>query len=515
MSELDPEIAAVLAGDRRWTVAHGDCRDVLATLPENSIPAAVCDPPYGLGALPDPEKLLRAWLSDEYYAPGKGGFMSRKWDAVVPGPVYWKALYRVLRPGAHCLVFAGARTVDLMGLALRLAGFEIRDQLAWIQAQGMPKSVNLARVLDEAAGIEQEVIGLRPKNYQDTPSGYGSVSGKGGTRQGGIFGATHGAVESGRPITRSVSELAKRWDGWGTGLRPSIEPILLCRKPLDGTLVENVTKHEAGGIHVDACRIATDWSDRPDSWKRSGHSAKPDVEKIAAPPGIGINCHEAGRWPPNVLFSHSGCEEGQCSEDCPVAELDRQSGELGISHATRGGTPERNGIYGADQKMGSMEVVGFGDAGRASRFFPCFRYEAKAARNDRDRGLGDFDETTALEAVGRDPESAGAQSGRAGAGRTGGAHNVHPTCKPTEIMRWLVKLVTPPDGVILDPFAGSGSTILAALLEGFRCIGIELNDTEKEPFVRIARARCEHVLDERPVEEKKPRFGKAQQGKLF
>jgi len=497
---VDQSIEAVLAGERRWVVVHGDCFDVLPTLPENSIPACVTDAPYSLGAPPDPEKLLRAWLNGEDYSTGRG-FMSAKWDQL-PGPRIWKAVFRVLRPGAHCLVFAGTRTVGLMDMALRLAGFEIRDQLAWIQAQGMPKSVNLARVLDEAAGAKPKVIG--PKVYADGTPGHWSASDK--YAQDAHTKGLDGAVKL---ATVPTTDLAKRWDGWGTGLRPSIEPVILCRKPLDGTLVENVTAHGTGGIHVDACRIATDWSDRPDSWKRSGHSAKPEADKIAAPPGIGINCHEAGRWPPNVLFSHSECTAGQCAEDCPVAELDRQSGEswsLGGHTIRKPGAITMNG----ENPMGM-----YGDLETASRFFPCFRYEAKAARQDRDRGLEDWDETTALEAVGRDPESAGAQSGRAGAGRTGGARNTHPTVKSTELMRWLVKLVTPADGICLDPFCGSGSTGIAALLEGFRFIGIELNDTEKEPFVRIARARMEHVLDDRPVEEKRPTFGKAAQGRLF
>ena len=360
-------------------------------------------------------------------------FMGAGWDHEVPGPDHWRAALRVLKPGAHLLAFGGTRTFHRLTCAIEDAGFEIRDCLQWIYGQGFPKSHN------------------------------------------GPWG--------------------------GTALKPAWEPIVLARKPLRGTVASNHAAFGTGGLNIDACRIATDWSDRSEAWKRSGHSAKPDAEKIAAPPGTGINCHPDGRWPSNVLLTHdSRCKrrgtmlvrssnapgKGQdpdarawsdeggwmrqpgaaaarlaelsrdgyeevadwlCAEDCPVRILDQQSGASGAHSRASGQSLIGSGFSARGRQR--RQPTFHADRGGASRFFYC----AKAARNER------------------------------------GAGNNHPTVKPVALLRYLVRLVTPPGGIVLDQYMGSGSTGVAALSEGRSFVGIDLDSTN----VATARARIRNV----------------------
>src|SRR5579859_1606134 len=201
------------------TILHGDCLEVLRTLPDASVDAIVTDPPYGLGAAPDMVDVLRAWLAGEAYTPrGKGGFMGKTWDKGVPGPEYWRECLRVLKPGGHALVFAGTRTWDVMGLALRLAGFELRDTLQWLYGSGFPKSLDVGKALDKAAGATREVVGKRWCAYPDTDRP--SVRAGHGTKEG-MFGLT--GEGSYRDITAPATDAARAWDGWGTALKPSWE----------------------------------------------------------------------------------------------------------------------------------------------------------------------------------------------------------------------------------------------------------------------------------------------------
>jgi hypothetical protein len=290
-------------------------------------------------------------------------------------------------------------------------------------------------------------------------------------------------------------------------------------------MVDNVREHGTGPINVDGCRVGTDWNepDRPDSWKRSGHTAQPGADKIAAPPGNGITLDPGGRWPPNVLLAHSdGCtkigtrkeqiptfdssqsgrwlERGdmtvkrngghrdvdvdvyQCAPGCPVAELDRQSGR---SKSTKG-KPRASTAPGNGYGM-THTGAEYDDQGGCSRYFPCF-YQSKASRSEREAGLEAFPLCTGGEATDRVDGSAGLQSPRAGAGRNGGRRNDHPTVKPIDLMRWLVRLVCPPGALVLDPFVGSGTTGIACALEGFDFIGYD-----RDPHaVDLARARIAH-----------------------
>jgi site-specific DNA-methyltransferase (adenine-specific) len=354
----------------------GDCREVLPQLEAESIDAVVTDPPYELG------------------------FMGKKWDA--QGIAYrvdlWRALLRVLKPGAHLLAFGGTRTYHRQTCAIEDAGFEIRDSLHWIYGTGFPKSLNLG-------------------------------------------------------------------EGRGTALKPGHEPIVLARKPLIGTVAANVEKFGTGALNIDACRIVVA-EDDPN--RRTTPSVADPARSM-----FGVSGHSGtlaqGRWPANVLLD----------EDA-AAELDAQSGDLaaGIARRSRGGGRNCH----SDVAKPPMPDMGYGDTGGASRFF----YVAKPSRAERDIGCEDLPARSGGEATERQDGSDGLESPRAGAGRNGGARNHHPTVKPVELMQHLVRLVTPPRGVVLDPFMGSGSTAFAAWLENLDFVGVE----REAEYLEIARRRA-------------------------
>lgn len=330
------------------------------------------------------------------------GFMGKEWDGLPPGDEFAAQALRVLRPGGHLLAFGGTRTYHRLACALEDAGFEIRDCLVWLYGSGFPKSLNLN-----------------------------------GDRQ-----------------------------GWGTALKPAHEPIVLARKPLDGTVAANVQAHGTGALNVDGCRIAGDMSGANYGGRQASSIGYGGTE----PDGFATQAHESGRWPANVLLDPEA-----------AAMLDEQSGER-----QAGARPKDNNVG-----FGNVYTEGSGragvhrderielDTGGASRFFYC----AKASRAEREAGLR---EAGLREAV------AGAMSGPETRPDRPTNHplrrNHHPTVKPIDLMRWLVRLVTPPGGTVLDPFTGSGTTAIAAHLEGFSFIGIE----REAEYAEIARARIKH-----------------------
>jgi site-specific DNA-methyltransferase (adenine-specific) len=355
-------------------VFFGSCLDVLPRLADNSVDAIVTDPPYELG------------------------FMGKSWDnsGIAYNVDVWKECLRVLKPGGHILAFGGSRTWHRLAVAIEDAGFEMRDSIAWLYGSGFPKSMNIAKAIDKASGYKGEVIGTETVDIG---------------MQGGSMHAGRGMQLAEREI-RELSPEAKVWDGWGTALKPAFEPIVVARKPVDGTIAANVLKHGVGGINIDSTRIGD----------------------------------SNGRWPANIILDEHTADL-----------LDKQ----------------------AD----------------ASKFF----YVAKANNKDRNEGLDDL---VAQESAGKG-NGLGRLCAICGASilkpcecpdRTfvnPPKQNFHPTVKPTALMQYLVRLVTPEGGTVLDPFTGSGSTGKAAILENKQFIGIELT----EEYLPIIAGRLEHAIN--------------------
>ena len=379
----------------------GDCVEQMRTLPADSVDAIVTDPPYGL------EFMGKAW--DGFGTPLGFQTWSEQWA---------REAYRVLKPGGHLLAFGGTRMYHRLAAGIEDAGFEIRDTLMWLYGSGFPKSLDVSKAIDKAAGAKREVIGFK--------GGVAAVS------QSGIGAAAVGVKQQGIQvsITAPSTEAAKKWQGWGTALKPAVEPIVLARKPLIGTVAENVLTHGTGALNIDASRIGT--SDRFGGGAKgsSGFAAGYESEGWVAGSA-------SGRWPANILLDEKA-----------AAMLDEQSGESKSGahkpYARQNHTPAHiYGTYG-NQKNYANDA----SSGGASRFF----YVAKASRAERNAGLG---------------------------------RNIHPTVKPVDLMRYLIRLVTPKGGTVLDPFMGSGTTAVAAIGEGVNWIGCE-----REPeYVAIIEAR--------------------------
>jgi hypothetical protein len=448
-----------------YTLHHGDCLDVLRGMADASVDSIVTDPPYGLSDHKPTEVVacLSAWIAGELYTPKGKGFMGKGWDAWVPGPEVWRECLRVLKPGGHLLAFAGTRSMDLMCMAVRLAGFELRDSIgyasdggdtkqvpvmAWTFGSGFPKSMDVSKAIDKAAGVEREVVGEIPDRW----TGYGNV----------LNFSTDRSQDTVQVLGGPATESAKQWQGWGTALKPAWEPIILARKPLAGTVAANVLDHGTGGLNIDGCRVATDEVVTATRNIALGSSAS-GVYGAATVPGV-YEQKPGGRWPANLL--HDGSPE--------VVALFPQTGK------STGGGQKNGDKFGGGYAPSGDDAIGYGDTGSAARFFYC----AKASRKDRDEGLEGFD---LVRTGGMQATADGSMLTGSGNERTTSHRNTHCTVKPTDLMRYLCRLVTPPGGVVLDPFAGSGSTGKAAVLEGFRFIGAE----REAEYVAIARARIE------------------------
>ena len=445
---------------------QGDALAVLATMPAESIDSIVTDPPYGLSREPDVAEVLRHWLSGDDYEHGGGGFMGKSWDSFVPGPAVWKECLRVLKPGGHLLCFAGSRTVDLMGMAVRLGGFEIRDQLQWLYGSGFPKSMDVAKAIDKNLGVE----GFGgPKS-----AAHAGWIDRGRMRADeGHEGYQRPWMEDSEAVDRNAREYlpgspeAEQWKGWGTALKPAHEPIILARKPLrvDGrkaTVAKNVLTHGTGAINIDATRV--DGGSRPlREWDYKETDNNVYVGRMDGSwrSSRAVGETTQGRWPANVILDP---EAG--------ALLDEQTGTLTSGKPAGGDGPHlaeaEEGVGGGAALEGSadgslrsegVEYHLYGDSGGASRFFYC----AKTAKSERNAGL------------------------------PVGLKNDHPTVKPVKLMEWLVKLVTPPGGTVLDPFCGSGTTLVAAERLGFDGIGVDRDDDDR--YLVIAQHRVRHASE--------------------
>jgi DNA modification methylase len=419
---------------------HGDCRERMAEMADASVDAIVCDPPYGLS------------------------FMGKGWDYSVPGTEVWAECLRVLKPGGHLVAFAGTRTQHRMAVRIEDAGFEIRDMLAWLYGSGFPKSLDVSKAIDKAAGAVREVMATRTKR---------GLGGSSTFAQDAWTQAQRGEIEL--AITDPATEAAKHWQGWGTALKPALEPITLARKPLIGTVASNVLQHGTGALNIDACRVeyvdsadkesaaAAEQRSRQVPNRNESHEWGMKQQAITAEDFM----RNTGRWPANII--HDGSDE-------VVALFPQSDGQQGD---VRGTEPSgvTNGIYG--EFAGRIASASRNDLGSAARFF----YAAKATQEDRNEGCCGLPERTG----GMVSNTSGQHITRRDGGAPGPRPNHHPTVKPTDLMRWLCRLITPKGGLILDPFMGSGSTGKAAVLEGFRFIGIDLSPE----YVEIARARID------------------------
>jgi site-specific DNA-methyltransferase (adenine-specific) len=416
----------------------------MAGMDPESVDSVVTDPPYGLK------------------------FMGKAWDHGVPGVEFWEAAIRVAKPGAHLLAFGGTRTFHRLACAIEDAGWELRDTIMWVYGSGFPKSLDISKAIDKAAGAEREVVGIKPK----TGGGRAAPSHEGWQRP---WMEEEGAKDKPFQITAPATDAARKWDGWGTALKPAWEPIIVARKPLDGTVAANVLRFGTGAINVDGCRV--DGGARP-LLKNAG---KQDPRGDGFGGKFGSSCEgitTAGRWPANLV--HDGSEEVQA----------------GFPDDAGGGIPtgqrDSPSWGGGGGWAGYKSQTGHADQGSAARFFYC----AKASKQDRDEGLEGWEAKTGAEVTGRTTGSVGLVGDPTNRGQTANPYangapisrNHHPTVKPTDLMRWLVRLVTAPGGLVLDPFMGSGSTGKAAMLEGFRFAGADLDPDH----VEIARARIAH-----------------------
>lgn len=414
---------------------HGDSREELRALAADSIDACVCDPPYALvsivkrfgGASAAPAK-----DRDGLYKRASAGFMGKQWDTgeTAFDPAFWVEVLRVLKPGAHLVAFGGTRTFHRLVCAIEDAGFEVRDQLAWLFGSGFPKSHDVSKGIDKAAGAAPIATGeFKRASIQR--------NGAGDDWERGAF-ASHPEDTKRVEITAPATAAARQWQGWGTALKPAHEPIVLARKPLIGTVAANVLQHGTGALNIDACRV--------EGTPRTTHSDGNRVTTMAASGHLngkkphGPEPGAAARWPANVI--HDGSEE-------VLAHFPESDGQQGDVRGTEPSEPLGANTYGRmkDRVAAAARL----DSGSAARFF----YTAKADAEDR---LG----------------------------------SKHPTVKPVDLMAYLVRLVTPPGGVVLDPFAGSGTTGMACMREGFRAILIE----REAEYVADIKRRLAHVRGE-------------------
>lgn len=400
--------------DDRSIVLHGTALEALKGMPDNSVDAVVTDPPYALTDL-DSKKVVAALTSwtvgDRSYVPDSGkGFRGMDWDKFVPPPSLWDECIRVLKPGGYLLAFAGARTQDLMGISIRISGFDIKDGIGWVSSQGFPKS------LDVGKAVDKHVSSVSPSEALD------------------VVGSSEEAVIASEPQVAS-------WDGYGTAMKPSFEPIIVAQKPIgERSIVANVLRHGTGALNINATRV--------------GGSTKEDAVS------------HLGRWTPNFVLSHSEeCFQSGAAPDFFVRNKTEQWTGFGqkerpgySSESISFSTPTYHCVEGCPVRLLAEEsnshAAKVPGEGVTSKYFPAFLYHKKASKQEK-------------------PVSAD--------GKT------HVSVKPLELMQWLVRLVTPQGGVVLDPFLGSGTTVEAARREGILSIGVEGH----QPYLELISQRLQ------------------------
>lgn len=416
--------------NKNYKLYHGSMLDMLEHIEPNSIDSVVTDPPYELN------------------------FMNKGWDnaGVSFQPDTWKRCYEVLKPGGYLLAFGGSRTFHRIAVAIEDAGFEIRDTIMWLYGSGFPKSMNIGLAVDKKNGVESKIVGYAESTMPD----FRDV-GKKQKELSGIDKLTFGQIENSERKAQPIYEVQNEWSGWGSCLKPSFEPIIVARKPLEGTLVDNVLTYGVGGLNIDECRVPAnpgEYDIRHYTKEDCFQNLKPKESKFQVKP------QPAGRFPANTILTYDDNDYDEVCGRFP----DSGKGNNGIpyNYAGREYNNKETSMFNGDKPQAPSN---YNDSGSASRYFYC----AKASKKDRDEGLDKIESRK---------------------------KNTHPTVKPTELMQYLVRLVTPNGGTILDPFNGSGSTGKAAMYENkernkdYKYIGIELT----EEYLPIAKARIEYPL---------------------
>ena len=454
----------IYSQNENYTLYKGNMLDMTSTISENSIDSIVTDPPYELN------------------------FMGKGWDnsGIAFQKETWRKCYNALKPGGHLLAFGGSRTFHRIACAIEDAGFEIRDTIMWLYGSGFPKSMALDKALEgkltTGSGNKTQFRKLNGELVDRGNYGYATVAEQQGARPNDYNNIEDKRLDKLEPTT----ELAKKYSGWGTALKPSFEPIIVARKPFKGSLVDNVIEYGVGGINIDECRVGQPYKYHikekgfgdnfmDDNWQPSGEEYDKEV---------------SGRFPANTILTY---DESDFEEVC-------------------GGFPNNKGFYrpncinnsynqSSNIKLGGGNVSSqYNDSGSAARYFYC----AKASKKDRDEGLDNFEEKPSQLNSGGIGRKCSVEKRLDYNGENAPTmKNIHPTVKPTELMQYLIRLVTPNGGTILDPFNGSGSTGKAAMYENrenhkdYKYIGIELT----EEYLPISKARIEYVCNLEPEKD--------------
>jgi DNA modification methylase len=415
-------------------IIQGDCLEKLKELEDNSVDAVVTDPPYGLS------------------------FMGKKWDYDVPSQEIWEECLRVLKPGGYLLSFAGTRTQHRMAVRIEDAGFEIRDIIAWVYGSGFPKSLNIGKAVDKLQGNER-VDYLADISFPDSDCWGVPNSNKGSKST--IWQSDGFELGRGGKVVRSKG--TSEWEGWGTALKPALEPITVARKPLsEKTVAKNCLKWGTGGINIDECRVGTEVLENSYCAKKEGYMSDENGASGGAFSKDGMNI-ATGRFPANLI--HDGSDEVVSLFPNTKSQVRKVKNDEVLN--------KDNTVFETSGYKERLEG-GFNDSGSASRFFYC----AKASKSERNRGCEGLDKKEGIRTnAPRENEDV----------KTPTRTNNHPTVKPIALMEYLVKLVSREGSIVLDPFAGSGSTLLACKNLGRQYIGIE----REEDYIKIINARLQ------------------------
>ncbi len=448
----------------------GSMLDMLQVLNPCSIDAIVTDPPYGLTSITKRfgnENAAGAQFGrDGSFQRLSKGFMGKAWDGsgIEYNPETWRKCYQVLKSGGYLLAFGGTRTFHRIACAIEDAGFEIRDTIMWLYGSGFPKSMNIGLAIDKKNGVESTVIGqsdfpdIRNSNYENND----------GTR-----------------IIVQQKQALNEWAGWGTALKPAYEPIIVARKPCEGSCLDNVMRYGVGGLNIDGCRVGDEFiKGGTMPVMGTGETGVCNFGTIGAERIEGAD--HCGRYPANVILTYDDTDFDEVCGGMP----ETKSG-IAVRHNSGGNT------FGGNNKKPQMDDLGYFDEGSAARYYYC----AKASKRDRDEGLDAFQEKQKYYCDGNMRNSLEIFGSTDGGRKP--LKNIHPTVKPTDLMQYLVRLVTPKGGTVLDPFNGSGSTGKAVMYEnrdrnsGYKYIGIELT----AEYLPIADARIRYAAgDSNPVE---------------